>query len=351
MGTTGKSKIFDSTFEKGIIDSHLIRLRFDSEKISTRLFTIVIQEGDYVKHQVNLNSKGSIMDGLNSSIIKELAIVTPPILSQSQIVSFLDQKTSIIDDLIHKKLRKIELLKEQRTSIINHAITKGLVKNVGMKDSKVIWIGEIPENWRINKIKRLATTISKGTTPSTIGKEMIEDGDIRFLKAENIKNNEVSFDPIFYIDIETDILLKRSSLMEGDILFVIAGATIGKTAILPYQFIPANTNQAVSFIRLKQDENKRFVWYWLLSTRIQEQISLVSVQSAQPNLSMEDLGNFQIPHPPLQEQLQIVEYLDKKTSEIDKQVDLENRKIDLLKEYRQSLISEVVTGKIDVRTN
>lgn len=277
-----------------------------------------------------------------------LKINLPPLPEQQQIVTYLDRKTTLIDELIQKKEQKIALLKEKRVALINHAVTKGLNPDAEMKDSGVEWIGEIPKQWKRKKLKFLSLTISKGTTPSTVGREILEDGNIRFLKAENICENKVLPSPCFFIDEDTNQILKRSSLLEGDLLFVIAGATIGKIAILQKELTPANTNQAVSFIRLFPKENKKFVWYWLASAKIQEQIWIDAVQSAQPNLSMEDLGNFFIPYPNQFEQQQIVEYLDEQTLIIDTTIEMEQQKIELLKEYRQSLISEVVTGKIKV---
>jgi type I restriction enzyme S subunit len=294
----------------------------------------------------------SLGNGVRQTIsFKHLSVeelLSPPLQEQQQIVKFLDEKTSIIDKLISTKERKIELLKEQRTSLINEVITNGLNPNVKMKDSGVEWIGEIPESWDKKKIKTISSIISKGTTPSTIGKEISDEGEFRYIKSENIVENSLSEYPQFFIDKETNELLKRSILFEGDILFVIAGASIGKTTILTKNFSNSNTNQAVSFIRLKENEKNRFVWYWLISPKIQEQMWIVAVQSAQPNLSMENLGNFYIPYPTIQEQQEIVEYLDKHTKEIDDLVQMEQKKIDLLKEYRQSLISEVITGKIKV---
>lgn len=277
-----------------------------------------------------------------------LPFFVPPLQEQKQIVDFLNTKTSLIDSLIEKTQRKIELLKEKRTSLINHVVTKGLNPNIELKDSGVEWIGEIPNSWSRKKIKHISIIISKGTTPSTIGRELIDTGEVKYLKSENIVNNQVVENPKFFIDIETNELLGRSQLIEGDILFVIAGASLGKVAILGSEFVPANTNQAVSFIRLKQEENIKFIWYWLTSSHIEEQIWIDAVQSAQPNLSMEDLGNFFIPYPNFDEQQQIVEYLDKKTNLIDTTIFKEQKRVELLKEYRQSLISEVVTGKIKV---
>lgn len=272
----------------------------------------------------------------------------PDINEQIEICNFLDQRTSEIDSLIADKEKLIELLQEKRQAIISEAVTKGLDKNVKMKDSGIEWIGEVPEEWEVKKLKFICSLISKGTTPSTIGQEITFTGEIRFIKAENIKDNEIAVEPEFYINRETNIIIKRSQLEENDILFVIAGATIGKTAILQKNFLPANTNQAISFIRLNSLGNSRFVWYWLQTDIIDKIISSLSVQSAQPNLSMEDLGNFPLLYPSLNEQEKIVEFLDAILTKIGCLILDISKQINKLKDYRQSVISEAVTGKIMV---
>jgi len=277
----------------------------------------------------------------------EIPLLIPPVEEQQQITSFLDTKTSLIDSLIDKTQRKIELLKEKRNSLINEVVTKGLNPNVEMKDSGVEWIGEIPSSWSSGKIKYFSETISKGTTPSTIGKETLDDGPVIYIKVENIKESTVDFPPKCFIDKETDELLSRSKLIENDILVVITGSTTGKVVILPKEFTPSNTNQGISFIRLKNksNENVRYFWYWLISEKIQNQIKVTYTQSTQPNLSMELMGNFYIPVPNEDEKTKIVEYLDEKIQKIDKTISIEEKRIELSKEYKQSLISEVVTGK------
>jgi type I restriction enzyme S subunit len=275
-------------------------------------------------------------------------LVLPPVEEQTSIALYLDYKTNLIDATIEKKKRLIELLKEKRQAVINEAVTKGLNPNAPMKDSGVEWLGEIPQHWDIKKVKLLSSVISKGTTPSTEGRVLADEG-IRYIKAENIKDTQVSFFPEFFIDTETHEILKRSQLEENDILFVIAGATIGKVAILPKEMTPANTNQAVCFIRLKQNENHKFLHFWLQSSKIYEQIWLNAVQSAQPNLSMEELGNFIVPYPSLVEKTEIVNFIDITISKIDDLIVKNKVQIEKLQTYRQSLISEAVTGKIDVR--
>ena len=280
---------------------------------------------------------------------KEIDLLIPPISEQTQIANFLDQKMGQIDELIRIKERRIELLQEQRTTLINQAVTKGLDPNVEMKPSGAEWIGEIPAHWEVKRVKYLASLISKGTTPTTIGREILDEGEIRFIKAENIVDNQTELKPEYYIDEKTNQMLKRSQLKENDLLFVIAGATIGKVSLVNPNHLPANTNQAVSFIRPHEKELPEFIYYWLQSSNIQKMIWLKAVQSAQPNLSMEDLGNLYIPYPNIAEQRRIVDYIAGKTQTIVQLLQQAYRQIELLKEYRQSLISEAVTGKIDVR--
>lgn len=280
--------------------------------------------------------------------IADLLFPVPEINEQYCIADYLDRKCSQIDDIIAKQQKIIEKLKEYKLSVITEAVTKGLNPDVSMKDSGVDWIGEIPEHWEIRKLKSITEIISKGTTPSTIGKDLRSFGEIRFLKAENIQNNRVVLEPEFYIDNETHSMLKRSQLQVNDILFVIAGATIGKTAILSTDVIPANTNQAVSFIRLKEQSDSKYVWYYLQSSYVKAILNLLSVQSAQPNLSMEDMGNFYLCYPSKDERVSITEYLDNRCTEIESLIYNKENMILKLTEYKKSFIYEVVTGKQEV---
>lgn len=112
--------------------------------------------------------------------------------------------------------------------------------------------------------------------------------------------------------------------------------------------MPANTNQAISFIRLENNENNLLVWYYLQSNYVKEKINTLSVQSAQPNLSMTDLGNFIITYPLKKENIQIADYLDKKCTAIDKAISNKEKLIEKLAEYKKSLIYECVTGKREI---
>jgi len=213
----------------------------------------------------------------------------------------------------------------------------------------VEWLGDVPEHWEVARVKQCARKISKGTTPSTEGQEILESGPVRFIKAENISAGQIASSPEFYIDHQTNNMLSRSQLRKGDVLFVIAGATIGKTAVIDDRYIPSNTNQAVAFIRPNRRVHSKFLHMWLGAPLIKEITWLDAVQSAQPNLSMADLGNFAIPLPPLTEQERLISELNLRLILIDSVETSITNKIDLIREYRTRLIADVVTGKVDVR--
>ncbi|WP_082054399.1 restriction endonuclease subunit S [Methyloterricola oryzae] len=272
----------------------------------------------------------------------------PSLLEQQSITAFLDRETAKIDALIAEQQRLIELLKEKRQAVISHAVTKGLNPDAPLKDSGIEWLGEVLAHWEVKRIKNLSSVISKGTTPTSIGADFTSDG-IRFLKAENITEIEVSDQPEFYISEEAHATLSRSALQEGDVLVVIAGATTGKAAVLDARLLPANTNQAVSFIRPKDKRLSNYINCWLNTNMVRRTVLLNSVQSAQPNLSMEDLGNIPLPLPPFAELIGIATFLDRETDKLDTLTAEAQTAITLLQERRTALISAAVTGKIDVR--
>ncbi len=275
-------------------------------------------------------------------------VILPDKGEQLAIASFLDRETAKIDALIAEQQRLIELLHEKRQAVISHAVTKGLNPHVPMKDSGVEWLGEVPKHWDIKRIKHLSKAISKGTTPSTIGAEFTPSG-IRFIKAENITSTGVEPLPEFFISDETNQELSRSILFGGEVLVVIAGATTGKSAVIPKEICPANTNQAVCFIRTKSEIASSFINHWLSQKSVQNQIAIGSVQSAQPNLSMEDLGNIPIALPPLEEMRQITSLCDLRRADAEVSAAESSKLVELLKERRSALISAAVTGQIDVR--
>ena len=301
-----------------------------------------------VAAQFHVEAHGVTRYGLGHGAIKDVSVPIPPPDEQAAIVRFLDHANRKIDGFIRAKRKLIGLLNEQKQAIIHRAVTRGLHPDVPLKPSGIPWLGDIPKHWEVPRVKQCARKISKGTTPSTEGRAILESGPVRFLKAENISAGCITNKPLCFIDEETNRVIRRSQLAENDILFVIAGATLGKTAVVSGEILPANTNQAVAFIRPNSRVVPRFLELWLQSPRIKELIWLNAVQSAQPNLSMADLGNFVTPVPPRNEQQQILDFVKEATKPMSDAIARTEREIALMQEYRTRLTADLVTGKLDV---
>ena len=315
----------------------------------------------YLNYQFNSNrysefteliSRGVTLTRISRGMLGNNSIVVPPLNEQHQIVQFLDEKTDLIDKLISTKERKITLLKEQRISLINQVVTKGLNPNVRMKDSGIDWIGEIPEHWVITKLKYLVTFDSGYSFNSS---DYVDEG-VNLIRIGSLYDNTLDLErspvflPIHFLNQHQNFVVKKN-----DILISLTG-TLGKRdygySIVYDKDFPSLLNQRVGRLKLKsEDLNFKLFTSILHSEYYLNQLFCKPTGTKQGNFSSDDIVSNYIFLPTIEEQLQIVEYLDSKTKEIDELVQLEQKKIDLLKDYRQSLISEVVTGKIKVITD
>ena len=280
---------------------------------------------------------GGGQDNIGMSDILQMIFPLPPISEQQQIVSFLDDKTQKIDTLIQQKKKKVELLKEKRISLINHVVTKGLDTNVEMKDSGVEWIGEIPSDWG-NPFFGLITNLQQGLQiPFENRFFEKEEGMYEYITTKSVHNPN---NPRQYIKNPK----KTVTCTKDEILY---GRT-GNTGEVITNVEGVFHNNFFKIEYLKDLLNKNYLIYQLTNSRFRENVLLLSGTTTIPDLNHGDFNSMRCLIPPLSEQQQIVEYLDKQTEEIDTLIQLEQKKIDTLKEYRQSLISEVVTGKIKV---
>ena len=200
-------------------------------------------------------------------------------------------------------------------------------------------------SWKLVKLGTLVELITKGTTPTSIGYKFTEVG-INFVKIESIDLNGNFINNKFAkINEACNEALKRSQLKEGDILFSIAGA-LGRTAIVSKEILPANTNQAIAIIRLKNSNliSKEFLLKALASESILSQVGNMKAGVAQQNLSLSQLKEFLIPVPPLQIQQKIVVKLDKIFAEIDKATAAVETKVVELKSLKNSILKQAFNG-------
>ena len=286
---------------------------------------------------------------LNKRNQSNLKFAIPSGGEQEAISLYLDHKTRLIDTLIEKKQKQIELLQEQRTGIINQAVTKGLNPNVKMKETGIEWLEEVPEHWNAGKLKRFACVIDGDRGNEYPNENDCFETGIPFLSSKNIKDHEIEFLTTRFISKEKFDNLRQGKLVHGDIVITVRG-TIGNVAqFFSNQFETAFINAQMMIMRSQSEMFPRFFFYVLISKFWQTQLDAMSYGTAQQQLSNEILSNSFISCGPLDEQKEIAIYLDDITSRIGNLISRVLKSIDWLREYRTTLISEVVTGKIDVR--
>ncbi|ECL5231827.1 restriction endonuclease subunit S [Campylobacter upsaliensis] len=264
----------------------------------------------------------------------DLKIPLPPLQEQKEIAEFLDKKCEKIQNYIDKKQKLITLLQEKKQALINEVVTKGLNPNIEFKNSGIAYLGLIPHHWEVKKLKHICKI-----NPQT---------------NETLPNNFV------YIDLESVAkgqLLKEQTinkeqapsraqriLQKQDILFQL---------VRPYQrnnyIFNKNGDYVAStgYAQIRTKECVNFVYYALLENSFVERVILKSTGSNYPAITSNDFADLKIPLPPLQEQKQIANFLDEKCEKINSAIEKTKKQIELIKEYKNTLINEAVCGRIN----
>jgi type I restriction enzyme S subunit len=328
---------------EGILSStvSLLSLKDDSIDKEFSFYLLKFYENDFRENTIGMG-----IPHVSGDHVRESKLIIPPLSEQQQIVSFLDTKTSLVDSLIEKTQRKIELLKEKRTSLINEVVTKGLNPNVEMKDIDVEWIGDIPSSWFISKVKFISKVYGRIGFRGYKTTDLVEEGEgVITLSPSNIYEGKLVLNKKTYLSYEKYYESPEIIIKSDDIVYVQRGSTIGKSTIIPKEHPEMTINPQL--IIIKDHKSSPRLTYYLMNSK------LISIQTqnelnggSTPMISQNSVENFIIPiSKSIDEQQQIVEYLDEQTQLIDNTTSIEEKRIELLKEYRQSLISEVVTGK------
>jgi len=286
-----------------------------------------------------------------TSHITDFPFSCPPLPEQQAIADFLDRKTAQIDTLIEKKQRQIDLLHEQRTALINHAVTKGLNPKVKMKDSGVEWLGEIPSHWEVIRLKHLLSEglrngIFKKKDDFGSGTKLVNVSD---LYQDNYLVNYESLDRVQTNESEYS-LFKVSS---GDIFFVRSSLKLeGVGASVCITETPEPTVFECHVVKgspAKEKINSLFLIYFLNSYKTRHKLVASAETVTMTTLRQSTIASLEIFVPPLNEQDKILEYINKENESFEKEFSLLRNQIALLQEYRTALISEAVTGKVDIR--
>lgn len=341
-GTVGKLALIEEKPEKVSLNSHLLILRLVKGEINNHFVYWALQSMIF-KDYVGFASSGSTMASLSQEKIGEFPLILPTLSEQQIIVSYLDYKIGQIDASISAINSQIDDLKAYRQSIISEAVTKGLNLDIKMVDSGIEWIGKIPETWKCTKLGWLYPNMGSGTTPDTNNLNYYSEGGYNWLQTGDL-NDGVITDTSKHI---TELAVNERGMRiypSGSVVVAMYGATIGKVGLLS---IDTTTNQACCVLPITENIYNRYTFYVMQSSKM----SLISksVGGGQPNISQTIIKEHKIPVPPLHEQQAIASYLDSKTSKIDSVIKSLEVQLNDLNALKQSIISEAVTGKIDLR--
>jgi len=292
--------------------------------------------------------KFSTQLNLNTDTIGNIQIPLPPLEEQKTIARFLDRKLEQIGHFISNKQRLIELLKEQKTAIVNRAVTKGLNHHAPMKPSGIDWLGEIPQHWEIKRLgwicsqindinHEMPPAVAEGV-PFLSAKDLLDDGTLNFTHDLKMISEE-----------DFQKLSKKVLPRKNDIIYSRIGARLGKARL-----VKADTKFLISYsccvVRVKQEiAIPELIRLILDSEFVLTEAKLRTVGVGVPDLGLKEIARFPIPLPPMKEQEKITKYLIQEIANIDLAIAKTEKEIELIQEYRTTLISDAVTGKIDVR--
>lgn len=344
VGTIGRCCIYE--YEYPLSFQRSVTFLRPKENIETMFLRYWIQSKHFQNMMLSY-ANTSAQSGIYMGTLKELPILLPDIDIQKRIIGFLESKTKKIDVCISHKQKLIDILREHRQSIIDEGITKGLGKNAELKDSGVKWIGEIPKDWRITKIKY--TTYVKGRIgwQGLTSDEFIDEGPY-LVTGTDIINGSVDWESCYHITEERYREAPPIQLKNGDILITKDG-TIGKIAMVEGIPDKAILNSGLFVIRnLKEDYITKYL-YWILKSKcFLDYIGYLETGSTIKHLYQETFENFSFPLPSKKQQKEIIEYIEIRVSKIDEIINDIYAQIDKFIEFKQSMIDEAVTGKVKI---
>jgi type I restriction enzyme, S subunit len=328
----------------GILSSTMgVLLKIGNKSTSNYLFYLL----KVLEKEIKNNTIGMGIPHVDGNYLKNLQIVIPSKIEQDKIYNFLNQQTTHFDELIAKSKSQIIMLEEKRHAAITQAVTKGLDPFVPMKDSGVDWIGNIPESWKIRKISHSVNKITNGYVGAT--RDIYVNDGIRYLQSLHVKKGKINFFKEYLVSESWSNVHSKSILKEGDVLVVQTGAYTGECAAVTKEHENCNCH-ALIIIQIKKEYGDGFFLSYLLRSNYGvNMINSLKTGALHPHLEIGYLKDVFLPLPSIKEQKDIVNYLDEKIKKIDALILKIKFLIQNLNETKQSMILEVVTGKIDVR--
>lgn len=286
---------------------------------------------------------------VNSQFIGGIKIPFPTIDEQKKIVNFLDKKCSDIDEVISKTEKQIEILEQYRKSLISETVNCGFYLNNGVDTIRNKWYKRKPQSWKLSRIKDVLSCLTDYTANGSF--QSLAD-NVEYLDYEDyarvvrLTDLRLNMDNAgIYVNEHAYDYLRKSSLYGGEILVANVGAYAGLFCEMPSFDYRATLGPNMFLLKSNNLMLQHYLYYIGLSDIVAEQLNIKATASAQPKLNKQDVKTVYILVPPIFEQKEIVEFLDKKCANIDEILIKQKESLEILKKYKQSLIYEYVTGK------
>lgn len=333
----GKSSILLDDLGETYLNSFCKGFRFTKDKYYPPFVNYQLLSKAY-RSLVLTEANGYTRINLKIDKINDIPLKTPPTLDeQITIANYLDKKTAEIDELIKQKEELLLLFEEEKIAIINQAVTKGIKPNVNLKDSGIVWLGEIPEHWNLIKLRRIVSFSQGIQVDLNLQSYSYYPGSIRFLRIENYTQNSSDFR---YID---ENIGRDKFVKSEDVVVVRYGASAGYIC-RGFDGILANN---LFIVQPKNDSiSKEYLFYFLKIMYPYFQLEMAG--SAMPALNFGMLEEIFIPNISDKEQSEIVNYIEIENKRVNDKIQNTQVLIEFLKEYKTTLISEVATGKVKV---
>ncbi len=317
--------------------------------VEPQYFAALFRTVDYMA-QIDAASRGIVKDRnrLYWDQFKQMQAPCPPRDEQVAIVKFLEWASGRLERVIRAKRKVITMLVEQKQAVIQRAVTRGLDPTVPLKPSGVPWLGDVPQHWGTRRIKSICRFVTSGSRGWA---RYYSDSGSVFLRIGNVSTTSVDLrlKRITFVQPPKDTEGRRTQALPDDILLSIT-AQIGAVGVVPTGLGEAFVNQHTALIRLRREQCiPRWVAYSLLSKFGKEQCRLLTNGGTKVGLTLGDVRGLTVPFPPIDEQSRIIEALEAQTHGLNLGIASLEREIDLLREFRDRLVADVVTGKVDVR--
>ena len=313
-------------------------------------FSYLFRTSAYMR-EVNKFSRGIVADRnrLYWESFKQMPSLVPPRPEQEQIVAYLRAQDAHVARFIKAKRDLIALLTEQKLRLIDHAVTRGLDPNVQLKPTGVDWLGEVPSHWDAVRLRQLAVSVQTGPFGSQLHASDYVEGGVPVINPSQLRDGAIVPDPRCAVDAETSTRLARHRLSEGDVVFARRGE-LGRCALVGPKEKGWLCGTGSMRVRLRFNAiDTEFLMLSLSSPHLRGHLRLYSVGSTMDNANTSIIGNIRVPLPPRAEQEAICRWVEERCKPIDEATQRATEEIKFIREYRDRLIADAVTGQIDVR--